>query len=170
MAKLITDLETIACVTQRNDDKNLAFRSFIKGELDWSERKLDELVHEIVRSVTSEIDCTKCANCCRVLGIEVHSEEIKRLSQRLGVSEQEFQGSHVIRTDDGEKVFGERPCFFLRDRKCTVYEDRPRDCRDYPHLHKKGFRTRMLSVLHNAAICPIVFNVLEQLKERLKWR
>lgn len=165
MTKLITDLETIARVTQRNERKNLAFRSFIKGELDWSSRKLDALVHEILRSVTSEIDCTKCANCCQVLGIELHPADIKRLSRRLGISEQELEGRHITPADDGEKVFGERPCFFLCDRMCTVYEDRPRDCRDYPHLHKKDFSTRLLSVLENAEICPIVFNVLEQLKE-----
>ena len=44
------------------------------------------------------------------------------------------------------------------------------DCRSYPHLHKKEMTTRMLTVLDNASLCPIVFGVLERLKAELRER
>ena len=170
MAKLITDLETIARETQRNERKNFAFRSFLKVELDWSSRKLDALVHEILRSVTSEIDCTQCGHCCRVMMPSLHPGDMERLVRRLGTDKQEFEDKHVIADEFGEKALAETPCPFHDGMKCTVYEDRPRDCRDYPNLYKKDFSSQMLSVVESAAICPIVFNVLEQLKDRFNWR
>jgi uncharacterized protein len=170
MAEMITDLETIARLAQRNERKDFAFRSFLKGELDWSSRKLDALVHEIYRSVTSEIDCTECGHCCRVMMPSLHPGDAERLAQRFGTDTQEFEDRYVIADEFGEQALAETPCPFHDGMKCTVYEDRPRDCRDYPHLHKKDFSTRLLAVLENAEICPIVFNVLEQLKERFNWR
>ena len=170
MAKLITDLETIARVTQRNECKNIAFRTFIKDELEWSSRKLDALVHEILRSVTSEIDCTKCGKCCRVMMPSLHPGDVDRLVRRLGADRQEFEDRYVISDEFGEQALAEIPCPFHDGMKCTVYEDRPRDCRDYPNLYKKDFSAQMLSVLESAARCPIVFNVLEQLKERFNRR
>lgn len=170
MAKLTTDLETIARQTQLKERTNLAFRSFIKGELDWSDRKLDALVHEILRSVTSELDCTQCGHCCRAMMPSLQPGDVDRLARRLGADRQEFEDRYVMSDEFGEKALADTPCPFHDGMKCTVYEDRPCDCRDYPHLHNKDFSTRLLSVLENAEICPIVFNVLEQLKERFNWR
>ena len=63
----------------------------------------------------------------------------------------------------GEKVIAESPCPFLRGDLCSLYEARPRDCREFPHLLKGEFRARATSTYTNAADCPIVFNVVEQL-------
>jgi hypothetical protein len=46
-------------------------------------------------------------------------------------------------------------------------EARPNDCRLFPHLHKKGFVFRLIQVVENCSICPIVFNVFERLKQEL---
>jgi uncharacterized protein len=70
-----------------------------------------------------------------------------------------------------ERFLVSRPCPFLGDdNHCTVYEDRPRVCQDYPHLYKKGFRSRTFGVLNNLRECPVVFNVWESLKEQLRRR
>jgi Fe-S-cluster containining protein len=127
-------------------------------------------VYEILRSVTSELDCTQCGHCCRVMMPSLQPGDVDRLARRLGEDRQEFEDRYVISDEFGEKALADVPCPFHDGMKCTVYEDRPRDCRDYPHLHKKDFSTRLLSVLENGEICPIVFNVLEQLKERFNWR
>jgi Fe-S-cluster containining protein len=60
-----------------------------------------------------------------------------------------------------------KPCKFLRNKKCTIYSSRPFDCRSYPHLHKKDFTFRLFAVLNNYSVCPIVFNVYEELKVRM---
>jgi uncharacterized protein len=66
--------------------------------------------------------------------------------------------------------FKNSPCPFLENKKCTVYNQRPTDCKSYPHLQKKNFTTRLLGVMDNYSICPIVFNVFEDLKQALKFR
>ena len=132
---------------------------------------LDALVHEILAEVTAAIDCTTCANCCREMGVAVESEEIERLARHMGISAEEFESRHVATDNDyGEKFMPETPCPFLGGTLCTIYEDRPSVCREFPHLHKEGFRSRLLGVVDNSALCPIVFNVLEELKRRTRWR
>lgn len=169
MAKLITNLETIARITERDERRNMRFRSFIKGDLEWSDKRLDALVRKLFESVAAEIDCTQCANCCRVLGISVVQEDIERLAGRVGMDTPAFEEKYIIVEESGEKMIAESPCPFVDGNLCSVYEDRPCDCRDYPHIWKEDFRSRMMSVLNNAEVCPIVFNVLEQLKERFRW-
>ena len=61
------------------------------------------------------------------------------------------------------------PCPFQENNRCTVYEDRPQDCRGYPYLHKPGFNCRTIGMIERTFICPIVFNVMEELKEELKF-
>jgi hypothetical protein len=79
---------------------------------------------------------------------------------------------HYMEFDNNEKKFKfkEIPCSFLKDNKCTLYECRQSDCRSFPHLHKKGFTTRLIDILQNYSICPIVFNVYEQLKIEMRFR
>ena len=43
---------------------------------------------------------------------------------------------------------------------------RPAVCANYPHLHR-NFRSRLWQAIDNADTCPIVYNVLERLKQRL---
>ena len=62
------------------------------------------------------------------------------------------------------------PCPFLKENVCSVYEDRPKACRDFPYLHEPGFRTRMITLIENTALCPIVYNTCEQLKTILPFR
>jgi Fe-S-cluster containining protein len=74
--------------------------------------------------------------------------------------------------DDPERegsVFINQPCPFLQDNFCTVYDHRPSDCRSYPHLHKRDFVFRMNQAFSNCSVCPIVFNVYEELKREF-WR
>ena len=168
MAELVTDLEAIAAAAQRDERRNLSFRVYLRN-LDWSSRRLDGLVHEILEEVASQIDCTKCANCCRVMGAAVLPADSKRLAARLGMSKREFESTYTTPDDEGGREISLKPCPFLDDCTCTVYDDRPRDCREYPHIQKTQFRSRLYFVLANAEICPIVFNVLEQLKEHFRW-
>ena len=64
-------------------------------------------------------------------------------------------------------MFARTPCPLLDGTRCSCYKDRPKDCRSYPHLHEKEMTTRLLGVLGNAEVCPIVYNVLENLKAEL---
>lgn len=167
---LITNLDEIARLSERNWDQNMEFRTFLKNSPRWDDDdKLDALVHEILAEVTARIDCTTCGNCCRELGIAVDEQDIERLARRMRISPEEFESRHVA-TDEDEKFMPETPCQFLGGNLCTIYEDRPCVCREFPHLHKEDFSGRLIGVIGSAGVCPIVFNVLEELKLRTRWQ
>lgn len=170
--QLITDLDEIARLSEFNSEANDEFRTVLRRRLLFSDdTKLDALVHEILAEVAPAIDCRTCANCCLKMCISLDDQDIERVAKRLGISAEEFERDHVAADSDyGEKFMPEEPCPLLGGTLCTVYEDRPTVCREFPHLDKDGFRSRLLGVFGSAEICPIVFNVLEELKRRTNWR
>ena len=61
------------------------------------------------------------------------------------------------------------PCHFLKGTSCSIYEHRFTECREFPHLNKPHFRGRLFGTMQYYEICPIIFNVVEQLKEALDY-
>ena len=94
-------------------------------------------------------------------------EGLDSLATHLSISENEFEEQYLIKDEDGDITFRATPCPFLSGNSCSVYEGRPDDCRSYPHLHKKDIVFRLMGVVFNCSVCPIVFNVYEQLKIEL---
>jgi len=163
------DLNKIKEAAEKKEDENWEFRSFLKG-YDIEIEALDSVVHELCEEVYREIDCTSCGNCCREISPVLEQEDIKRLSRELGISPEAFQ-ERFIAKDNKDYCEGfvlkNNPCPFLEGNLCSHYESRPEACRSYPHLHKEEFVFRLIGVVENYAVCPIVFNVYEQLKARL---
>lgn len=169
--KLIREIPLIERYSRHNEDEDYQFRAFLKGKDNHSNIELDKIVHETTDTVWKQIDCTSCANCCKTLEIEVDNKDIKLLAARLKISQQQFLNKYITLSEDNTKLLHSRPCVFLgSDNRCTVYEDRPQSCRDYPFLHEKDFRGRTFSMIDNNAVCPIVFNVWQQLKDLLGFR
>jgi Fe-S-cluster containining protein len=83
------------------------------------------------------LDCLKCPSlCCRMAGyVRVSRADIRRLAKFLELTVRQFEERHIVeRTRKGEKRIktGTGTCQFLgNDRRCTVYDGRPRDCRGY---------------------------------------
>lgn len=169
--KLIRNIPLIQRYSRHNEAEDFAFRAFLKGDLDLSNKELDRVVQETTDEVWKQIDCLACGNCCRTLQIVVDNKDIQRLARRLAMSPQQFSKQYVSRDADGTLYFKSMPCAFLgEDNRCTVYEDRPQACHDFPYLHSEGFRSRTFMMIDNTAVCPIVFNVWQQLKDRLRFR
>lgn len=166
-----TDLKRIARLSRQREEVNLSFRSYLKCS-DYSDAEIDEAVHQLYGEAVTEIDCTSCGNCCRVMGPTLSAAEIKRLAARVGLNVSKFRAQYVRVEEepDGSHEFRTLPCPFLEDNRCSVYDSRPHDCRSYPHLHKKDFLCRLFQVLDNYSVCPIVFNVYEGLKRRFSKR
>lgn len=60
------------------------------------------------------------------------------------------------------------PCPFLgADSKCTIYDVRPEKCRGYPFTDKPDFAFSTITHANNAVVCPAVFYLVEQMKQRL---
>lgn len=167
---LIRDIPTIERRAAEHETEDLHFRSFLKGRLSWSDSRLDAAVQETADRVWERIDCRQCANCCRTMQVEIDDDDIARLAPRLGMSVEEFHEKYVTMAVFDEKILKTQPCVFLgEDNTCSVYDDRPKVCRDFPYLHAKDFRSRTYMMIDNTAVCPIVYNVWNELKEDL-WR
>jgi Fe-S-cluster containining protein len=83
--------------------------------------------------------CTQCGNCCTGAPgfVWVNGQEIRALADRLGFESPEaFEDLYVrkIGIRKSLKEFPNGDCVFFDtdSRKCTVYEDRPRQCRTWP--------------------------------------
>lgn len=119
--------------------------------------------------VKPQVDCLACGNCCRSLMINLEDADIVRLAHRKGMADADFrtryveQGTHL-------QVMSCVPCHFLEEKFCTVYTDRPEACRGFPYLDVPGFKGRMTATLGYYAVCPIIFNVIEELKTALGFR
>jgi Fe-S-cluster containining protein len=67
--------------------------------------------------------------------VEVSRNDIRRLAKFLGLTVREFEEKHIVEvTRKGERLIksGYDTCQFLAgNRRCGVYEARPKNCRDY---------------------------------------
>ena len=165
--KYQTDLSIIATHAIEREDENIDFHSFINQR---SIAQLDTIVHEINDQVSAGIDCTQCGNCCNSLVINVTEDDMIRSAQALNIDKEEFKATYIEESLQGELYINTIPCHFFKDKKCTIYTSRFKECRDFPHLHKPGFQQRLLGTLLHYGRCPIIYNVLEELKVRVGFR
>ena len=164
------DLVQIRQRAKEKEDENWKFRAFLKGECDLEAEEIDRRVFAITRRVWAGIDCTSCANCCREVHPTFSEKEVDRLALRLGLDRGRFIQKYLERAEGGrEKPWQTRskPCPFLKDNLCSVYEDRPADCSGYPYLYEPEFVFRTMAMIERAPSFPIVYEVLEKLKESL---
>lgn len=161
----------LCVLAQNKEDENCRFRQFLKMRSD--EDEVDQRVFELARRVTEKTDCTACANCCKTVRPSFSEEDIDRLAMGLGVDRQQFIETYLERTDpDDDNPWHTRstPCPFLKDNRCSVYEDRPGDCRGYPYLDQPDFTSRLWGMIERTFTCPIVYEVMEELKPQLGFR
>ena len=158
-------------LAEKKEDENWRFRQFLKMHSNSGD--MDRRVFELARRVTERTDCTACANCCKTVRPTFTEEEIERLTRRLGIERQQFIETYLQRTDsDDDNPWQTRstPCPFLKDNRCSVYEDRPDDCRGYPYLDRPDFTSRLWGMIERTFTCPIVYEVMEELKSQVGFR
>jgi len=163
------DLGQIRGLAQKKEDENWRFRDFLKRRCDLEPEEIDRHVFEITRRVRAGIDCSSCANCCREVKPTFSAKEINRLARRLGIERRQFIEAYLERTEgDNENPWQTRtkPCPFLKENRCSVYEDRPADCSGYPYLYQPDFVSRTMAMMERTFTCPIVYEVMEDLKKK----
>lgn len=150
-------------------DENLRFRFYLKRH-NYVERKFKKIAEDI----QDGIDCTQCANCCKVASVEPASRDVEKLAKFLGISRERFLEEYTSVNDDGVRNLRrtEAGCVFLDGFDCTVYEARPRTCEFFPHIAKGDgpITTRMWEMVDRATYCPIVYNSLEAFKSEVKFQ
>jgi uncharacterized protein len=117
----------------------------------------------------SKVDCLQCANCCKNFSPRFKTPDIKRLSKLLQMRESDFIGTYLKVDEDGDYVANTSPCPFLGDDNyCSIYEDRPSDCRRFPYTDEDVIFKRQPLTLKNSTFCPITYFVLEKLVQAEK--
>jgi Fe-S-cluster containining protein len=82
--------------------------------------------------------CTGCGDCCTGAPgyVWVNQAEIDALAERLEMDPAKFEKKYVrqigVRRSLNEYKNGDCVFFDNESRKCTVYEQRPRQCRTWP--------------------------------------
>ena len=160
---MITDLVQIKRNGEKQREENQRFRSWLKRH-NFVERRFKAIAEHVEES----IDCTACANCCRVATTQVTERDVERLTRYLGLKRDDFLETYTIQTQDEGRILkrNENGCVFLGGTLCSVYDARPDTCRLFPHLVKGNgsILSRMWHMPDRAVYCPIVFNTLEQFK------
>lgn len=165
-AMIVTDIAKIEKLSKQKEGENWQFRAFLKST-SIPTKGIDTTVHRLNKEVSSKIDCTACANCCKTVSPTLDEEDIVTFAKGLGISSEQLQSQYLVEDGKGY-TFNAKPCPFLVDNKCSNYDHRPKACASYPHLHKENFVIRTSGVINNCSVCPIVFNVVERLKDELR--
>lgn len=129
-------------------------------------KQLDGVIHDLDEEAFNTIDCLLCANCCRSLGPHILTKDIERLSKYLRIKPKDFIETYLQIDEDNDYVFKEMPCPFLgADNYCSVYEQRPKACREYPHTTENKMVKHLNLMQMNCSTCPAVYYILEGLKK-----
>ena len=131
-------------------------------------KNLDKIVQEVHTEVFKEIDCTKCANCCKILGPLFTEADVSRIAKHFRMRLLVFEDMYLRVDEDNDKVFKSIPCPFLgEDNLCSIYDIRPKACREFPYTDRKKIYQINHLTIQNTLICPAVYLFVEKLQERL---
>jgi len=129
---------------------------------------LDQKIHPIHDEVFSCTDCLKCANCCSTTSPLFTDKDISRIAKYLRIKPSAVVSQYLRIDEDRFYVLKKSPCTFLgADNYCSIYDARPKACRDYPHTDRVK-QSQLLNLTEkNVEVCPAVFEIVEKLKKVL---
>jgi Fe-S-cluster containining protein len=163
MDKILNNLPQLA------KDKQKEHKRFFKQLRRRPPRDLDRLMQELHNDEFERTDCLKCANCCKTTGPLFTDRDIERLAKTFKIKPGEFIETYLRLDEEGDYVLNELPCPFLgADNYCSVYEDRPKACREFPHTDRRKFHQIAHLTIKNVAICPAAYNIVDEMQRRLQ--
>jgi Fe-S-cluster containining protein len=150
---------------KQSRNKELENRKFLAQLKKKDARKVDAVFHRLHAEVFEEVDCLKCANCCKTTSPIFYEHDIERASRSLRVKPGDFVLTYLRIDDEGDYVLKSAPCPFLDSENfCRIYDDRPKACREYPHTNRKKMVQITELTFKNTLVCPAVFEMVERLK------
>lgn len=134
-----------------------------------SVKEVDAYFHEEHEAVFQEVDCIKCANCCKTTGPLFTSKDIERIAQHLRLRPSEFISRYLRVDEDKDYVLKQIPCIFLDEQNyCSIYTIKPKACGDYPHTNRKNIKEISNLTFQNAMMCPAVAKILDNIEAKIK--
>ena len=157
------NLEQFRLQSKNKEKENLKFLANLKKK---DARRVDDAFHTVHEEVFEEIDCLQCANCCKTTSPIFYQTDIERVSKALRMKPGDFIEKYLRIDEDKDYVLKSSPCPFLdSENYCTVYDDRPKACREYPHTNRKKMVQIMDLTYKNTQVCPAVLEMVERLKK-----
>lgn len=151
---------------KKSSERQKIYKQFLQRA---DKNKVLKQLPELHEEAFEKIDCLQCARCCKTFSPRFKTPDVKRISKLLRMRESDFIETYLKVDDEGDFVVKSSPCTFLgADNYCSIYEDRPSDCRRFPYTDEDVIIKRQALTLKNTSFCPITYYVVEKLVERLK--
>lgn len=132
-------------------------------------KNLDYVMQELHEDEFQKTDCLTCANCCKTTGPLFTNADVERIAKSFRQKPQQFIKNYLRVDDENDYVLQSVPCTFLGpDNYCSIYDVRPKACREFPHTDRKKFQQISNLTMKNVAICPAAYNIVEEMKKRIK--
>src|SRR6478735_2585202 len=96
---MITGLVEIKRLGEKRREENRRFRGWLKSHT-FVERRFKA----IAQDVEEAIDCTACANCCRVATTQVSERDMDRLARFLGIRLTDFLREYTVESPDEGRI------------------------------------------------------------------
>lgn len=153
------DIKKLNKYGKLKEEENFLFRQFLKENAD--SEKLDKQFKELHEKYFKIMDCSKCLNCCKKLGSTFTKEEFDKICEKFNLDKEKF----IKKYFKEENKYILKPCLFLKDKKCMLDKNKPLACKEYPFTNKKDRLFSLYSIIDNSKICPVVYEILEELKD-----
>ena len=165
MSQTSLDIERYEELAQQKQGEHRKFLATLKKK---APKNLDKIVQEVHQEVFAEIACTACANCCKTLGPLFTEADIQRIAKHFRMKLGAFEEAFLKVDEDGDKIFKTMPCPFLgEDNLCSIYDVRPKACREFPHTDRKKIYQINNLTIKNTLFCPAAYLFVEKLRARL---
>ena len=147
------------------ENENYAFRTYLKMHADPS--KLDEQFRKLHEELFSGYDCSQCRNCCKMYCGMIPQEDIEKAAGQFSMSGKDFIERFLEYVPEEMSYRTKHcPCDFLKDDgACALGDCKPANCRRYPYTDQPDRMGSLLSIIESAEVCPVVYEILERLKE-----
>ena len=102
--------------------------------------------------------CTGCGDCCTGAPgyVWVNAEEIAAMARRFGTDVANFEARYVRKVGARKSLieYANGDCVFFdpASRHCTIYEDRPQQCRTWPFWGSNVATEEAWN--HTCEVCP----------------
>ncbi|WP_339654224.1 YkgJ family cysteine cluster protein [uncultured Salegentibacter sp.] len=161
--------EILKNLPEKAKDKHKENKKFFAKLRKKPPKDLDRQMQEMHEEEFSRTNCLDCANCCKTTGPLFTNKDIERISKHLKLKPQQFIEQYLRIDEDNDYVLQQVPCAFLAaDNYCLIYDVRPKACREFPHTDRKDFHKISNLTIKNTAICPAAYNIVEEMKRRVK--
>ena len=160
--------EIIENLPQKATEKHTENKKFFTKLKNRTPKNLDYLMQELHEQEFKRTDCLTCANCCKTTGPLFTNPDIERIAKFFRLKPAKFINRYLKLDEENDYVLQRVPCAFLgTDNFCSIYNVRPKACREFPHTNRKKFQQISHLTLKNVTICPAAFNIVEKMKKRI---